>query len=279
MTRPSRWTALPATGLLLLALAACDASGSGSTAPTAVIAVPTAAAGSEAAPTTDAVNSPPTATADTVAPTAATAGGRRKKFAGTPVDGSLDQAAKRYMFDVNTVHFVYDQTPKAGREQAVFSVHAEGDIDRSVAGATRMRFTVTQRRPESENGDWLAIEGKDLVTYHKVGGAWQVADDALAAGSVVYRNLSLPWSAANPIYGEEANLSTVSSSETLAGQDTIHYHFFHGAAGTPERMDTDVWVSKATGLYVRIQTVRADDTVTWDYSNYDAPVSIADPAP
>ncbi len=81
------------------------------------------------------------------------------------------------------------------------------------------------------------------------------------------------------MYGEEANLSTVSSSETLNGQDCIHYHHFHGATGAADRTDTDVWVSKATGLYVRIQTVRADDTVTWDYSNYDAPVTIDAPTP
>ncbi len=285
MTRPLRWILLPATGLLLLALAACDTTGSAGTAPTAVIAVPTAGS-SDAAPTTAPADNP-TADPGSAAPTSAAAGtaaaatgGRKKRVTG-PVDGSLDQAAKRYMFDVNTVHFVYDQTPKAGREQAVNSVHAEGDIDRSVPGADRLRFTVTKAKVGSQNGDWLALvpKGKSLITYHQVSGAWQVVDDPLAAGSVVYINTSLPNSAASPMYGEEANLSTVSSSESLAGQDTIHYHHFHGAAGAQDRTDTDVWVSKTNGLYVRIQAVRDLDTVTWDYSNYDAPVTIADPAP
>ncbi len=276
-----RGTTLAVAGLLLLLLAACDTTGAGSAAPTAVIAVPTTAATNTVATTAPAGDLPTAAPADNAAaPTAPATGGRKKHVTGA-VDGSLKQAGDRYMFDVSTVHFVYDQTPKAGHEAAVYTIHAEGDLDRSIPGADKLRFTVTNRKQVGENGDWLVIgnKNKDAVAYQRVGSTWQVVNDALGPGNTVPLNLGLPSTVASPMYGEEANLSTVSSNETVAGQDCIHYHHFHGATGTPERTDTDVWVSKANGLYARIQTVRKDDTVTWDYSNYDAPVSIAAPAP
>lgn len=281
VTHSSRWTALPATGLLLLLLVACDATGSGNAAPTAVVAVPPTAAGSSDTAPTIAPAVPPTAVAaDNVAPPPVV-GGKREKQVTVPVDGSLEMAASRYDSDVSTVHFVYDDAQK-GETAAVFgSIHAEGDIDRSVVGATKMQFTVTKGDADSDNGDWLVTVagGKDPVIHRKVGGAWQVVAATLGGGGRVYLNLLSPRAVASPAYGKEASLSTVSSSETLNGQECSHYRHFSGAADSADRTDTDVWVSKTSGLYVRIQTVGKTDTVTWDFSNYDAPVTIEASAP
>lgn len=280
MTPLSRWTALPATGLLLLMLAACDATGSGSAAPTAVIAVPTVAGSSDTAPTAvPAADKPTAAAAGNAAPTAA--GGKREKQVTVPVDGSLEMAASRYDSDVNTVHFVYDNAQKGATAKVFGSIHAEGDIDRSVVGATKMQFTITYGDANSNNGEWLVTVagGKDPVIHRKVGEAWQVVATMPGGVLSVYLSVLSPRATASPGYGAEASLSTVSNSESLAGQDCIHYRHFAGAVGAADRTDTDVWVSKTSGLYVRIQTVGKTDTVTSDYSNYDAPVSIADPAP
>ena len=71
MTLFPRWTALPVAGLLLLALAACDSAPGNSTAPTAVLAGPTAAGSSEAAPTAmPADNTGPTTASSDTLPTA-----------------------------------------------------------------------------------------------------------------------------------------------------------------------------------------------------------------